>query len=129
MLSTAQSIESKTFEELRDYIGKLDNLTARKWYKYHDEHINEQIDSSLPLEEKARQAFELRNKYRTQTRDLMKDQKLRKELDEKHPNPTWEEILKHKMEEKNMTYDEAIRDIFKTSMKSNVNVNRQLGLE
>ncbi len=59
----------------------------------------------------------------------MKDQKLRKELDEKHPNPTWEEILKHKMEEKNMTYDEAIRDIFKTSMKSNVNVNRQLGLE
>ena len=77
------------------------DLTVRKWYIYHDKRIYEQIDSSLPMEEKARRAFELRNEYQTQARNLMANQTERARLDKEHPNPTWEYILKHKLEDKN----------------------------
>ena len=51
----------------------LDDVTVRKWYLYHDTRIHDLIDSSLPMEQKARKAFDLRNEYRTQARDLMND--------------------------------------------------------
>ena len=81
------------------------------------------------MEEKARKAFELRNEYRTQARDLMQNQKLRQKLDLEHPNPTWEEKIAEKMSKKNMTREEAIADIYETAVKSNPEVNRKLGLE
>ena len=122
---------SRSETELRRAFGWacLDDVTVRKWYLWHDTRITEQIDQSLSMEEKARKAFELRNEYRTQARDLMQNQKLRQKLDLEHPNPTWEGILKHKMEDKGMTYEESIKDIYETSTKSNSTVNRQLGLE
>ena len=95
-----KDIESRDFEDLQIFLGKLDNLTVRKWYIYHDERIHELIDSSLPIEQKARMAFDLRNKYRTQARELMADQELRRRLDWTDPNPTWEGILRHKVEDK-----------------------------
>ena len=122
-------IESKNFDELKDYLSKLDDLTVRKWYVYHDERIHEQIDSSLPMEEKAYQAFELRNKYRNEARELMADQEKRRELDEKHPNKTWEETITDKMDRKNLTREEAIADIYQTAIKSNPKVNRKFNLE
>ena len=124
-----KNIESKDFSELQIFLGKLDNLTVRKWYSYHDERIHELIDSSLPIEQKARQAFEIRNKYRTQARNLMADQEARRRLDLTDPNPTWEGILRHKIKEKGMSYEQAIEDIYKTATKSNEKVNRKLGLE
>ena len=78
-------VESRSFAELQAYIGKLDNVTVRKWYTYHDKRIHEQIDPNLPLEEKAHKAFELRNEYRTQARELPADPEARRELDRKHP--------------------------------------------
>ncbi len=124
-----QDIESKDFNDLKDYIGKLYDLTVRKWYVYHDDKIHEQIDSSLSMEEKARQAFELRNKYRTQARELMADQEKRRELDAKHPNKTWEETIADKMNRKGLTREEAIADIYRTAIKSNPKVNRKFNLE
>ena len=120
---------SRSFEDLSSYIGKLDNVTVRKWYIWHDERIPEQIDSSLPMEEKARKAFELRNEYRTQARELMADRLLKRKLDIEHPNPTWEEKIADKMERKGMMRKEAIEDIYKTAMVSNKKVNRKLGFE
>ena len=117
--------------ELRRAFGWacLDDVTARKWYLYHDARIHELIDQSLTLEEKARKAFDLRNEYRTQARDLMQNQKLRRKLDLEHPNPTWEGTIAEKMSKKGMTREEAIADIYETAIKSNPEVNRKLGLE
>lgn len=123
------SLERRSFAELQSYIGKLDNVTVRKWYTYHDKRIHELLDQTLPMEEKARRAFELRNEYRTQARDLMADQEARRELDRKHPNKTWDETIADKMRRKALTRQEAIADIYETSMKTNAKVNRKLGLE
>ena len=121
--------ERANFAELRAYVGKLDDATVRKWYIYHDKHIHEQINPSLPLEAKARRAFELRNLYRTQARELMADQTKRRELDISNPNPTFEAILAHKINDKGLTYEQALQDIYDTSTKSNPKVNRRFGLE
>lgn len=107
----------------------LSNVAARKWYKEHDARIPDLIDKSLPLEDQARQACELRNAFRTMTRDFMEDQETRKQLDRDSPNKTFEELIKHKMNDKHMTREEAIRDILKTSTKTNARVNKELGLE
>ncbi|WP_418232022.1 phage minor capsid protein [Butyricicoccus sp.] len=107
----------------------LSNVAARKWYKEHDARIPELIDKSLPLEDQARQACELRNAFRTMTRDFMEDQETRKQLDRDSPNKTFEELIKHKMNDKHMTREEAIQDILKTSTKTNSKVNKELGLE
>lgn len=122
------SIVRAEFEDIKQYIGKLNDVTVRKWYVYHDEHIPDVIDESLDIE-KAAIACALRNKYRTQARDLMADQGLRAKLDREHPNMSFEELIQLKMQEKNMSRSEAIADIYKTSVKTNKTVNKSLGLE
>lgn len=107
----------------------LSNLEARKWYLAHDAKIPNLIDKNRSIEEQARQAFELRNSFRTITRDLMKDQDIRKKLDKDDPNKTFEELIQSKMQRKNMTRDEAIEDILKTATKTRSSVNKKLGLE
>ena len=121
--------EQMDFGGMEEYYFSLGNLAARTWYIEHDEHIHDMVDDSLPLEIKARQAFELRNLYRTQTRDLMGDQLIgRRILDEQQPNPSFEKILNHKMNDKGMSYEEAIQDIYDTATKSNKSVNKKFGL-
>ena len=107
----------------------LSNLMARKWYLAHDAKIPSLIDKSCSIEEQARQAFELRNGFRTITRDMMEEQDTRKELDKSDPNKTFEELVQSKMQRKNMTRDEAIEDILKTATKTRSSVNKSLGLE
>ena len=107
----------------------LSNEEARKWYLAQDAKIPEQIDRSKPIEDQARQAFELRNEYRTKARDLMADQETRKKLDQDSPNRTFEELIADKMKRKGMTREQAVQDILKTATKTNAEVNKQLGLE
>lgn len=64
-------------EKVSQYNWKLSNRAVRKWYMAHDESIPSLIDKSLPLEEQARQACDLCSAYRTQARDLMRDQDAR----------------------------------------------------
>lgn len=109
--------------------GKLSDVEVRKWYLSQDKRIPEQIDKSLPIEEQARQACNLRNKYRTQARDLMKNQEKRKQLDISDPNMSFEELIDKKMKQKNLTREKAIEDILKTSTKTRKSVNTALGLE
>ena len=127
--SRSDILKKKTFEELQAYVGALDNKTVREWYIYQSDWIHSQISTELPIEERARQAFELRNKYRRQARDLMADQELRERLDREKPMREWESIVADKMRRKGMSRQEAVEDIYRTAIKSNEDVNKKLGLE
>jgi hypothetical protein len=127
--SRSDILKKKTFEELQTYVGALDSKTVREWYIYQTEWIHSQISTELPIEERARQAFELRNQYRRQARDLMADQELRKRLDREKPMKEWEPAVADKMHRKGMSRQEAIEDIYRTAIKSNEGVNKKLGLE
>lgn len=107
----------------------LTNKQAREWYLQHDARIPLMINQKASIEEQARQAFDLRNLYREITRDLMKDQTAREELDKNHPNWTFEDLIAHKMEKKKITRKEAITDILKTATKTNAEVNAKFGLK
>lgn len=110
-------------------VRSLSNKQAREWYLEHDARIPDLVDKNATIEEQARQAFNLRNLYRDITRDLMKDQKARAELDKEHPNCTFEELIDRKMEKKHLSRDEAIADILKTATKTNAEVNAKFGLK
>ncbi|MBE6862814.1 MAG: hypothetical protein E7497_07975 [Ruminococcus sp.] len=120
---------SQDYNDIIYMKGKLSDYDARKWYLAHDKMIPELIDTSLPLEEQARQACELRNKFRTQARELMADQEKRKQLDITDPNKSFEELILDKMKRKNLSREEAIADILRTATKTRKSVNKKLGLE
>ena len=117
------------FSEAIKYRGKLNDRTVRKWYKYHDEQIPNLIDKTKTIEEQARQACDLRNKHRTQARDLMRNQETRKQVDLNRPNKTFDELLQYKINEKGMNREAAIIDILATATKTNKEVNTTFGLE
>ena len=71
----------------------------------------------------------MRNHNRTAARELMKDQKARKELDLNDPNKTFEQLIEQKMQRKGLNRDEAMKDILETATKTRKSVNRMLGLE
>ena len=75
--------------------GTLSNVEARKWYLEQETKIYDLIDHNLPLEQQARLAFDLRNQYRTQARELMADRKLAESLYKTDPNLTWEQIIQN----------------------------------
>lgn len=117
------------YEDIKELRYSLSNLDVRIWYKAKDADIINLIDKTLPIEEQAKQACELRNTYRTQARELMRDQEKRKSLDRDHPNVEFEDLVKDKMERKGMTREEALRDTISTSGKTNKKVDNSLGLE
>ena len=108
--------------------GTLSNVEARKWYLEQEAKIAGQIDKSLSLEQQAKQAFELRNQYRTEARELMADRKLAEQLNVSDPNRTWEEIVK-KTKDKGLSGDDVWSEIIESSMRSRQSVNKSLGLE
>lgn len=121
-------IAGKPFEKISDLRGKLSDRAARKWYLAQDATIPGKIDASLSREDQARQACELRNQNRTNARDLMRDQKKRRELDLTDPNKSFEELIADKMNRKGLTREQAIEDILRTATKTRKSVNKQLGL-
>lgn len=115
-------------DELNDKAGTLSNIEARKWYLEQLAKIGDQIDKSLPLEQQAKQAFELRNQYRTEARALMADRKLADQLNASDPNQTWEEIV-NKTKAKRLSGDDVWNGIIESSMRSRQSVNKSIGLE
>lgn len=122
-----RSFAQMDYDDVKD--KRVSNLAAREWYIEHVSRIPEQIDRTKSIEEQARQGQELRNVVRTQARDLMKDQELRRKIDLTDPNISFEQQVKKKIFEKGLSYDEAVIDILKTVTKTNKVVNRNLGLE
>jgi filamentous hemagglutinin len=86
------------------------------------------LNSKLSLKAQARQAFELRNKIRTEARQLMKDQELAKQLDINEPNMSWDEII---LKYQNEGYkDDALwNKIIEGSQKSRESVNQSLNVK
>ena len=127
--SQSDILKKKTFEELQAYVGALDNKMVREWYIYQSEWIHSQISTELPIEERARQAFELRNQYRRQARDLMADQELRRKLDREDPVWTWEALIAHKMQKRpGISREDAVRSIYESAVRSRRSVNEKFGL-
>lgn len=122
-------INQMEFSEMGDLVGKLGDKETRLWYKTKDGGIADQIDPLLSLKEQAMQAHEMRNRYRTQARDLMADQKARKTLDEGHPNPTFEQLLERKEKKYGLVGDDAYRDIIRSSGTTNKKYDAIAGLK
>ena len=117
------------YEDIKELQYSLSNTDVRIWYKAKDADIINKIDRSKSLEDQAKEAFEMRNQYRTQARELMKDQKSRRKLDVKHPNISFEEKLNQKIKNKGLTREQALNDIIATAGKTNAKVDKSLGLE
>ena len=66
-MGAVKSTEAGTAENQMDFLEmgglkqKLGNREVRIWYKVHDEQVSESIDQSLSLEQRVRQACEMRN--------------------------------------------------------------------
>lgn len=123
------SFIKKDFKDIPSFHKNCSDLLTRKWYRAHDENIPNLIDKTKSIEEQARQAHALRNTYRTQARDLMRDQEKRRELDKDRPNLTFEEQIDKKIRNKGISRENAINDILKTATKTNKTVDKSLGLE
>lgn len=108
--------------------GTLSNVEARKWYLEQEKRIPTLIDKSLPLQDQAKQAFDLRNGFRTKARDLMADRELAEKLMKEEPNLTWEAVVQ-KAINKGFSGDEIYQSIIDSSQRSRTSVNKKLGLE
>jgi filamentous hemagglutinin len=108
--------------------GSLSNLQTRQWYDPQVKAIGGKLDTSLPLKQQARQAFDMRNQYRTQGRELMSGMSDAKYLDANHTNMTWDEIV-HKYQSQGYHGDRLWRKIIESSMRTNKSVNQHFGLE
>ncbi|MEG0369260.1 MAG: minor capsid protein, partial [Hungatella sp.] len=122
-------INQMDFSEMDNLKGTLGNKETRLWYKAHDEGIADKIDTTKPIEDQARQAHALRNEYRTQARDLMKDQKERQGLDVSRPNPTFEELVEYKEKKYGLSGDAAYQDIVRSSATTNKKYDQKAGVE
>lgn len=127
--SKQDMLNSKSFEDIQGLKGKLGDKETRIWYDAHDKRIPDLIDTTRSTEEQARQAHELRNRYRSQARELMKNQTFRKDLDTRFPNETFDETIARKMRDKKLTREQALTDIIKTAATPNKEVNKKYGLE
>lgn len=121
-------VMKRDFSELSGYVGKMSDRAVRKWYKYHDERILDLIDKTKSFKEQAMEACELRIKYRKQARDLMRDQKARKELDEKYPSKTFEELVEHKKLKYGLSEEEAYQDILRSCVTTNKEFDKKAGV-
>jgi len=86
------------------------------------------LDTSLPLEQQARQAYELRNQFRIQARELMADRSLAEELMINEPNLSWEQVVQKAIDRGN-TGDDVYRYVIGSSQRSRASVNQSLGLD
>ena len=110
-------------------IEKKSNTEVREWYVAETAKILKTLDETLPLESRAKQAFEKRNQIRLKAREMMADEETRKLLEAERPNMTFEELIASKMKRKGLTRKEALQDILKTATKTNKAVNKELGLD
>ncbi|MBS4900836.1 MAG: phage terminase large subunit, partial [Clostridiales bacterium] len=121
----------KELEELeysKDMNAKLSDKDSRMWYDIKVRKILSLIDESKTLEEQAREAFDLRNKYKHQAREMMVDQEKRKRLD-MEKDKTFEQLMEEKRVKYGVDGDDVYRQILGSSKRTNKIVNSVLGLE
>lgn len=65
-----KELKYRDFNDIIALQGSLSNRDVREWYLAHDATIPNLIDRTATIEEQARQACNLRIKFRVQARDL-----------------------------------------------------------
>lgn len=117
----------------RDYhegmAGQFGNREVREWYIVHDKSIPDQIDYTAPVKAQAIQAHGLRVKYRTEARLMMRNRGEAAALDRDQPHKSFDELVKDKMDRKQMTAEQAYEDIVATATKTNAKVNEKFKLD
>jgi len=108
--------------------GSLSNVDSRKWYLENEAKIPSMIDKNLSLEQQAKQAFDLRNQFRTQARELMSDRELAESLYKTDPNISWEQVVQ-KQVNKGLSGEDIYKAIVESSQRSRTSVNESLGLK
>ena len=136
VIATKEAIGRKTIPELVDIFklpnnpaaGSLSTYKTRIWYKWQESLIGSKLDYSKPLEEVAKDAFEMRNKIRTQARVSMSDQAWAEYLMQNEKNMTFEQLVKRNIA-KGLTGDELWNKIIQSSMSSRDSVNSLFQLD
>lgn len=106
----------------------FDNKSIREWYVANVNDIRNRINISKSVEEQARQAFELRIKYRQIARNHMADVETAQMLNKKYPSKSFDELVQDKINRKGLSREQAIEDILKTATKTNADANKEFGL-
>jgi len=105
--------------------GPLTSRQTRIWYLAQEAKIIDMIDRSLPLKQQAKQAFNLRNFFRSKARDLMVSQVRADELRKLYPNFTWKQVIQ-KYKSKGFTGDKLWKEIINASTRSRKSVNQKM---
>lgn len=119
---------NKDYDDIIYMKNRMSDLDVRKWYNIHDRKIYELIDKDKTLEEQARQAHTLRNQYKYQARELMRNQKKRKQLDIDYPLQDFDYYF-NKYSNGSASKEEIYKKIIDSSMRPNEVVNKKFGLE
>lgn len=122
-------LNSMDFEDMSELLEKLGNKEVRLWYKDKLGKIPKVLDVKKTLEQQAQDAFELRNLYRTQARDLMQNKNMRKYLDETKPNMTFAQMVNYKMNKYGLSGNKLYEDIIRSSSTSNEKFDKMAGVE
>lgn len=101
---------------------------TRIWYKWQESLIESKLDHDKPLEEAAKDAFNMRNKIRIKARESMPDESWAQYLMENEKNLTFEQLVS-KNKEKGLEGDELWNKIISSSMSSRNRVNSLFGLD
>jgi hypothetical protein len=104
--------------------GSLSNEATRAWYKARLGEIPSRLDQSLPLRERALQAFKLRNEIKLQARELMADRAAAASL----PAPRSLADVVGRAYESGARGDDVWRYVLRGSGKSDAAVDAALGL-
>ncbi len=107
--------------------GTMTDLAAREWYLSQEAKIPSLLNKTASLEDQAKQAFNLRNAFRTEARDLMADRAKADALNKNEVNYTWEQIVAKYSEGGKVSGKALWQKIIDASQKSRASVNESLG--
>ena len=106
--------------------GSLSDLAARSWYKKQLAAIPGKIDPSLPLKQRALQAFKMRNELKMSARDLMYNREAAGALP---PPRTLEDVIGRAIRKGGArTPDEIWTYVLHGSQRTNKAVDNKVGL-
>ena len=97
--------------------GSLRAYQTRVWYKWQQSMIESRLDRSQPLEQQAKQAFEMRNAIRTQARKAMQDTAWAQHLFVNQRNITFSELI-DKYQKRGLFGDHLWQEIIRAAMRS-----------
>jgi hypothetical protein len=105
----------------------FNNLATRLWYNKELPKIRSRLNTSISLEEQAKQASAFRNEIKAVARDLMSDRVTAAELILNRPALSWDQIVA-KYQSKGLYGDALWEEIIEASMRPNEAINALFGL-